>query len=92
VFYVYVLKSQKDKKTYVGFTRDVLKRLDRHNSGKVESTRHRRPFDLVYTEEFSSENEARKRERYLKTWAGRIWLHQNLEEVEKPKSFEKNSG
>jgi len=53
MYYVYVLKSKKDGQFYVGYTADLRKRLDLHNKGKVESTRYRRPFELVYYEAVS---------------------------------------
>ena len=49
-------------------------RIKTHNSGKVKSTKHYRPFKLVYREEVSSRVEAREREKYLKSAAGRIFL------------------
>ena len=79
MFYVYVLRSQKDKRFYTGFTRDVSRRIARHNSEKVESTRNRRPLNLLYLEEYESESNARSRERYLKSWEGRLWLHKYLQ-------------
>ncbi|MFH1543063.1 MAG: GIY-YIG nuclease family protein [Patescibacteria group bacterium] len=46
IYYVYVLKSKKDSKLYYGFTRNLNKRLVEHNSGKVTSTKYRRPLHL----------------------------------------------
>ncbi|MBI5401058.1 MAG: GIY-YIG nuclease family protein [Candidatus Yonathbacteria bacterium] len=66
MYYLYVLKSKKDEHLYVGFTNDLRRRLSEHNSGKVQSTMSRRPFDIRYYEAYSSENDARKREASLK--------------------------
>ena len=52
MYYTYVLRSTKDRKFYTGFTTDVSKRLEEHNTGKVESTRLRIPFELLYYEAF----------------------------------------
>lgn len=66
MFYVYILKSLKDNKTYIGSTRDLKKRFKEHNSGKVASTSYRKPFKLVYYESYASEKDARYREHNLK--------------------------
>jgi len=66
MFYVYILKSKKDNKLYLGFTNDLRKRLAKHNQGLNKSTRHRAPFILVYYEAFFSEKDARSREKKLK--------------------------
>ncbi len=75
---VYVLKSIKDKKYYTGYSSDVNRRLAEHNSGKTESTRRRRPFELIYSEQFQSEDEAKKSERFLKSGKGREELKKLL--------------
>ncbi len=66
MFYVYVLKSKKDGKFYIGSTNNLRKRLKEHNNGKVFSTKSRIPFELVYYEAYKSEKDARKRESNLK--------------------------
>jgi len=72
--YVYVLKSIKDNKLYIGSTSDIAKRIKSHNSGKVRSTKSRRPLELVYTESCNSVTASRKRENFLKSGQGRKWL------------------
>lgn len=72
MFYFYVLKSEKDKELYYGYTEDLKRRIKEHNSGKMESTRDRKPFILVYYEAYRSNNEARKRERQIKRRAGAL--------------------
>ena len=66
MFFVYILKSNKDKKLYTGYTNDLRKRFKEHNLGLVKSTKSRRPFHLVYYEAYSSQQDATKRERNLK--------------------------
>jgi putative endonuclease len=66
MFYVYVLKSQKDEELYIGSTGDLQKRFREHNSGKNPSTKSRKPFRLVYYEAYNAEADARKREQSLK--------------------------
>jgi len=66
MFYTYVLESLKDHKRYIGSTSSLEKRLIAHNSGLVTSTKSRRPFKLIYQEDFPTQNEARWRERSFK--------------------------
>jgi len=66
MFYVYILKSIKDQNGYIGTTDNLENRLMRHNKGEVKSTKYRRPFILIYNEEFDTLSEARKREWFLK--------------------------
>lgn len=46
MFYVYILQSLKDLRTYVGYSSDIERRIKEHNSGRVKSTKHRKPFKL----------------------------------------------
>jgi len=66
MFAVYVLKSKKDSRLYVGFTGNLELRLRQHQEGLVISTKNRRPFDLAYKEEFDIKEEAQAREQYFK--------------------------
>ncbi len=73
-FFLYLLLSERDRKTYLGSTNEIERRMKEHNNGKTPSTRYRRPLKLIYTEEFDTLIDARKRERYLKTKKGRTEL------------------
>ena len=73
-FYAYILKSTKDEKYYYGSTSDLKKRISYHNSGKVKSTKHRRPLELIYFEEFKFKYKAIERENFFKSIDGYIWL------------------
>ena len=66
MFYFYVLQSLKDGELYFGSTRDLRKRIEAHNVGKVFSTRTRKPFRLAYYEAYSAEHDARMREKQIK--------------------------
>ena len=68
--YLYILKSLKDGNHYVGITSNLGERLKYHNSGGVRSTKNRIPFVMIYNEEYSSMGEARRREKYLKSYKG----------------------
>jgi putative endonuclease len=80
MYYVYVIKSIKDGKNYTGLTDDIERRLKEHNSRKksTPSTMNRGPFELIYSEECSSREEARKREKYLKSGIGREFIKQYI--------------
>lgn len=68
---LYILQSFKDNRTYVGSTDNFERRLCQYNLGMVDSTKHRRPFKVLLTEEYDKLKEARKRELYYKSGAGR---------------------
>lgn len=72
MFYtVYILYSKKDKKLYVGCTKNLEDRLNRHNKGTVLATKYRRPLVLIHKEELPK-SEAFQRERFLKSlWGAR---------------------
>ena len=63
---IYVIKSVKDGKLYIGSTENLVQRIKEHNSGKNKSTKHRKPFELVYQESFRTIAEARIREKKFK--------------------------
>jgi putative endonuclease len=69
-YFVYVLKSQKDNKHYIGSTSDVKKRLAFHNAGLQRSTKTRIPFVLIYQEEYATKQGAIRRELYIKSLKG----------------------
>jgi putative endonuclease len=75
VFFVYVIRSiQLPSKHYVGHSENIERRLIEHNKGKTKSTKAFRPWKLVYFEEFPTREEAAKREKFLKSGAGREYL------------------
>ncbi len=71
MFFLYVLKSLKDKRTYVGHTADIERRLCEHNSGRVPATKNRQPLIILKIETHATLGEAKKRELYWKSGAGR---------------------
>ncbi|MEO8403650.1 MAG: GIY-YIG nuclease family protein [Chitinophagaceae bacterium] len=68
--YVYILKSLKDGRYYIGESSDVEARLIFHNAGKQRSTKSRVPFKIVLVEEYGTREEALKREKQIKSWKG----------------------
>jgi putative endonuclease len=71
---VYVIRSLKDGRFYVGMTKDLERRIQEHESGKTKSTKSFRPWKLIFTESFQSYSEARKREKYLKSGSGKEYI------------------
>ena len=63
--YVYVLHSLKDGKNYTGYTKNLKLRFEQHQKGKVTSTKHRRPLELIFFEGCLSEECAIKREKHF---------------------------
>ena len=63
-FYIYVLESSKDSNFYIGYTKNLRRRLEEHNKGLSFATKFRRPFKLIYFEGCTDEKDA-KRQRTL---------------------------
>jgi putative endonuclease len=78
MYYTYVLLSLEDKKFYTGFTANLKLRFEQHNKGLVESTEDRRPLELIYYEACLDQRDAIKREKYLKTYDGKMFLKRRL--------------
>jgi putative endonuclease len=68
---VYVLFSKKDFLLYIGLTANIDERLKNHNKGLTKSTAPRRPLELIFCEFYLFEADARRREMYFKTSAGK---------------------
>jgi len=64
-YWVYILLSLKDGKKYTGYTKDLPSRFEAHQKGQVQSTKDRRPFELIYFEGCKNQQDATKREKYL---------------------------
>ena len=72
MFYIYFLKSQKNKKIYTGFTtKNPHDRLNEHNHSSNKWTEQNGPFELLYYESYCCEKDARQRELFYKTGFGR---------------------
>jgi len=76
----YVIQSSEEDFLYKGSCRDLKKRLKDHKAGRVSRTKNRRPLQLVYFEMFDSFSEARKRENFFKTGAGRQFIANQIQE------------
>ena len=77
MWYVYVLQN-KDNDWYIGSTRDLQKRILTHNAGENKSTKYDIPWKIIYCEVSLNKNDARAREKYLKSGMGRRYLKNRL--------------
>lgn len=78
--YVYLLRSLKDDRWYTGYTEDLKRRIEQHHAGNSISTRHRGPWELIYYEACVHVEDARARERYLKSGMGKRYIKNRLKE------------
>lgn len=81
MYYVYVIKSLKDGKLYVGHTNNLIERFRRHNQGLEKATKNRKPFKIIYYEASNIIEDAARRERSLKTGFGRAYLKRRLKDI-----------
>jgi putative endonuclease len=72
MYFVYILKSKKDGRLYIGCTNNLKKRIKEHNLRLVRSTKSRRPFQLIYFEGYRSKQDAFIREHNLKLRANAL--------------------
>lgn len=78
--YVYILQSLKNNQYYIGSSHDPIQRLAKHNAGSVTSTRYKRPWVLLYTQEYADTKTARKQEYNLKKQKSRVILERIIRE------------
>jgi putative endonuclease len=89
MFYIYVLHSEKDGKLYTGYSPNLRNRIKAHKGGFVKATKYRLPFNLIYYEAFIIEQDAKRREVYLKGGNGKKELEKILKSYFKRKPWEK---
>ena len=77
-YYVYILQSKQDNKFYTGYTKDLKLRFKLHMKRSVYSTKNRGPFKLIYYEACLNQQDATHREKYLKTYLGKMFLKNRL--------------
>ena len=78
MWHVYILRSVKDNKLYVGSTNSIRRRLAEHNAGKVDSTKSRRPFILEAYIAVKDQVKAIELEQYFKTGSGKALLQKRI--------------
>lgn len=74
MYFVYAIKSLKDGRIYVGLSLNPERRLLEHNKGETRSTKGYRPWKLVFVEYCGNRENARQREKILKSGYGKEFL------------------
>ena len=72
MYIVYILKSIKSRRHYIGQTKNIKERANKHNLGLVRSTKHYKPWKVIYTESYKTRSAAVKREAEIKSYKGGI--------------------
>ena len=80
MYYVYILKMCSNQ-LYTGFTSNLKRRMKDHESGKVKSTKLRRPLQLIHYEAYRLKSDALRREKFLKTSEGKNFLHKQIRDL-----------
>ena len=78
MYYTYILYSSKSKIFYYGFTKDIKKRLNEHNTGISPATKPYIPWELVWYCGFVKEKDAKDFELYLKSGSGKAFAYKRL--------------
>ena len=74
MFTVYILYSSKVDRYYVGHTNNIERRITEHNRKKGKYTDRGIPWEIVYTEQYTTKQEAEKREKEIKAEKSRVYI------------------
>jgi len=74
MYTTYVLYSPNFDRIYIGLTNNIERRIKEHNAGRNRSTKAYRPWKIIQTDKFETRIDARKREKYLKSYRGRKYV------------------
>ena len=83
MYFVYILRSLKSRRYYIGSSVDVNKRIVMHNHGSTRSTKPYRPWIVIYTEIFPTKSAAEKHEWFLKHPPGYLEKKRIIAQYEK---------
>ncbi len=78
MFYVYVIESESSGSWYIGYSTDVLARVEKHNQNGNTSTSNRGPWNLIYFEAYLNKDDALGREKFLKSGSGWRFLKKQM--------------
>jgi predicted GIY-YIG superfamily endonuclease len=79
MYYVYILKSVKfPDRTYIGFSNDLKRRFNDHNSGKCSFTSKYKPWKIKWYCGFHDKYKALRFEKYLKGNSGRAFAQKHF--------------
>ena len=77
-YHVYLLKNEKFGRWYTGLTTDLRKRFNQHNSGQSHYTKNKGKYEMIYWEVCKNLDDAKSREKYLKSGMGKRYLKNRL--------------
>ncbi|MFH1601406.1 MAG: GIY-YIG nuclease family protein [Candidatus Shapirobacteria bacterium] len=78
MFYTYILKNSKTGRYYIGSTKDLKNRLNKHFSGEVKSTKSNLNYKLKWYCVFRTREQAVSFERYLKSGSGIAFMRKRF--------------
>ena len=78
MYYVYILKSEKDASKYIGVTANLKRRLLEHNNGNAHYSNTKRPYKLIWYSAFTDKTKAYGFEKYLKSSSGYAFTKKHL--------------
>lgn len=78
MYYVYILQSSKSGILYYGYTKDLKRRVQAHNSGKTQSTKGHMPWEIVWYSVFRDKERAKDFELYIKSGSGKALAYKRL--------------
>ncbi len=76
IFFTYILHSKTKNKFYVGATNNLSRRISEHNSGQSKSTKHGKPWELVFVATFENFSDARKLETRIKKMKSKKFIQE----------------
>ena len=85
---VYILRSLKNHRFYIGSTSNLTRRLTEHKLGKSSYTRNILPIELVFKQEFESLAKAKKVENWLKKQKSNDLLNKIIVDSKIKKDFD----
>ena len=74
MFFLYIIQSEMDGSFYIGYSANPTNRLNKHNTAKSGYTSRKKPWVLVYTEEFKTKSEAIRREKFIKAQKSKVFI------------------
>lgn len=78
--YLYILKSLKNDSYYIGISHDVDKRIKQHNFGNVSATKNKRPYKIVFKQEYNNIASAHRAELKIKSWKRKDFIDKIVED------------
>ncbi len=78
MWYVYALENNNKSFIYIGYTNDLNRRIIEHSDGKTQSTKAFLPLKLSAYVAVTTEQKAKRLEKYFKTGSGKMILKKRI--------------